>query len=255
VRVKRFAPRAVGVVIILAVALATVASAGAQATGGGQAASACSNDTYNGGKYVGKETFRFVLKGNVSCTEAHRTMGEYVRALAAGRCPSRICDEVSFPGGWTCSVLSSVESHEDGGLVGGCERRGASFGVYKASRPTSETGTLHLSEFLSPDRKVWCAIGRSGFCGTAPNAEPNLEAKFGSGGSVTICHVAVPTFSEGCLQNEPLANTPILRVGQATEREGVRCTSASSGIICTIVAGAGKGKGFRINRREAVRVG
>jgi hypothetical protein len=102
---------------------------------------------------------------------------------------------------------------------------------------------LHLPNFLSPDRRVWCGIGegRDGFCGTGyfdtSKNEPQSSAMFGSDGKVTICSVAVPTFSEGCIQNWD-ANAPVLQYGQQSELEGVLCTSATNGITCMKVAGA-----------------
>jgi hypothetical protein len=112
-----------------ALVLGVTASEGS-ATVGTQATSACSNRSYNLGKFTGIATFRFVLKRNVSCSQAHRTESEYVRALVAGRCRSRICTAVTFPGGWRCSSSSSAEEHE-GAPAGGCSgRHGASFVVY-----------------------------------------------------------------------------------------------------------------------------
>ena len=40
----------------------------------------------------------------------------------------------------------------------------------------------------------------------------------------------------------------------AVERDGLRCVSAANGITCTLLAGAGKGKGFRINAEGVVEV-
>lgn len=58
----------------------------------------------------------------------------------------------------------------------------------------------------------------------------------------------------GCFQNWN-KNAPILRYGQSDLYDGIRCTSTPNGITCTVVAGTGKGKGFRINKDEAVEVG
>lgn len=121
---------------------------------------------------------------------------------------------------------------------------------------------LHLSNFLSPDRKVWCGIGegREAFCGTggASGKEPQSLARLGSDGTVTVCSIAVPTPtpSNGCIQNWD-AQAPVLLYGQESELDGIRCTSAPNGITCTAVAGAGGGtrKGFRVSKDEAVRVG
>jgi len=105
------------------------------AKAGAGAAAHCSNATIRGGSNVATLTYRFVLKGHVTCAEAHRTMRAYVRALVAGRCPTRICTQVLFPGGWTCSATSTVEQRA-GSPLGGCDRRNASFQVFSAARRT-----------------------------------------------------------------------------------------------------------------------
>lgn len=80
-------------------------------------------------------TWRAVLHGRVSCREAARTERRYIRALREGRCKTRICTQVTFPGGWTCSSLSAVEEQELGnGLVGGCDRKGTRFSVFEVRR-------------------------------------------------------------------------------------------------------------------------
>jgi hypothetical protein len=239
------------------VALALI-SAGAGTTSGAKTASACPTQTSKDA--LGRTwSWRVVTQGSVSCAEAIRTNLAYIRAAREGRCPSRICTEVTFPGGWLCSSLSAAEEKELGnGLASGCKRRGASFKVYKASSPTSTPGVLHLREFLSPDRKVWCVVEDRG-CGTEPEP-PTRSAEIDSHGNVRICSVQrliVPPGGHvplGCFQNWN-KNAPILRSGQSDLYNGIRCTSALNGITCTVVAGVGKGKGFRVNKDEAVRVG
>lgn len=221
------------------------------------ASSACATQTSKNA--IGRQwSWRVVLHGKDSCAEAIRTEHAYIRALREGRCPSRICSEVTFPGGWTCSSLSAVEEKEAGnGLTGGCERKGASFKVYKVTNHGGKPGTLHLREFLSPDRKVWCT-GRT--CGTYPEP-PTRSAEIDSNGTVTICSVPQLIYPpgghvpEGCALQNWNADAPILKYGQRTEQYGLRCTSATNGITCTVVAGAGKGKGFRIDASKAVEVG
>ena len=221
------------------------------------ASSACAPQTSKNA--MGRQwSWRVVLHGKVSCAEAIRTEHAYIRALREGRCPSRICSEVTFPGGWTCSSLSAAEEKEAGnGLTGGCERKGASFKVYKVTNHEGKPGTLHLREFLSPDREVWCT-GRT--CGTYLEP-PTRSAEIDSNGTVTICSVPQLVYPpgghvpEGCALQNWNADAPILKYGQRTEQYGLRCTSATNGITCTVVAGAGKGKGFRIDASEAVEVG
>lgn len=127
-RVTRFAPGAVGAALILAVVFATVPAAGTSAATGAVASSVCSSKRLDG---FGPQpvTFRLALRGDVSCAEARRTRLSYEHAILDGRCRTRICD-VTFRGGWRCSSTNSVESQENGGLEGGCERKGASFRVY-----------------------------------------------------------------------------------------------------------------------------
>lgn len=123
---------------------------------------------------------------------------------------------------------------------------------------------LHLSQFLSPDRKVWCSVGtvmdvdgRS--CGTEPEP-PTRAAELDRDGKVRLCFVPELIYPpgghvpEGCFQNWNY-KAPVLKYGQATEERGVRCTSATNGITCITVAGPAKGKGFRINKDEAVEIG
>ena len=70
-------------------------------------------------------------------------------------------------------------------------------------------------------------------------------------GSVTICTPAAPG---DCLQNWDSA-APILRVGQRSELNGFRCISETKGITCTVIAGAGKGKGFLITNSLVTKIG
>src|SRR5450755_1631096 len=114
----------------LLAALAPIAT-GAPAMGGGRIATACSNETVNPG--FGNVSARFVLHGGVSCTEAHRMMRAYARAIADGRCTSEICTEVVFAGGWTCSATIPALQRPNR-PIWGCERSGASLDVYKATR-------------------------------------------------------------------------------------------------------------------------
>ena len=244
------------------VALALLAS-GAQATGGGRVASACSNETVNGGRYVGKLTLRFGLIGSVSCNEAHSVVRAYFRKMAAGQCGAQnnFCN-LQFAGGWDCSIFFATESQEAGGAIYGCARPGAKIRLYKVSSPAS-TGMLHLAQFLSPDHKVWCLLSGPGqeynpsSCGTHPEP-PTWAAFMDSHGKVELCFVSgkeqvEPGAPPSCYQN--WGNPPILHYGQVDELGGVRCTSAVNGITCVKVTGLGRGSGFRVSKDEAVRFG
>ncbi len=126
---------AVALIMVLA-----LTSTGAQATGGGRIATACSNETVNGGKYVevpelrGELTLRFVLIGSVTCDEAHRLVRAYFRKVAAGagQCGKQnsFC-ELQFAGGWDCFVVPSAQSQD--GAHADCARTGAKILLYKAT--------------------------------------------------------------------------------------------------------------------------
>lgn len=242
--------------VAIVVALAIMAI-GASTTVGAKTASACPAQTTNDA--IGRTwSWRVVVHGRVSCTEAIRTNLAYIRAVREGRCPSEICTEVTFPGGWTCSSVIPALERELAPVVSGCERTGASFDVDKVSRPKSTHGTLHVREFLSPDRKVWCVVEDRG-CGTNPEP-PTRSAEIDSRGKVRICSVPRLTYLPGahvplaCFENWN-SHARILRYGQADLYGGMRCTSAHDGITCMVVAGTGRGKGFRINKDEAVGLG
>jgi len=123
---------------------------------------------------------------------------------------------------------------------------------------------LHLEGFLSPDRKVWCITGTATdafgiSCGTEPKP-PTRAASLDRNGTVAICFVPtliLPSSGHGppagCFQNWD-SNAPILKYGQQTELNGLRCISATDGITCTVLTGAGQGKGFRVNKDEAVEL-
>lgn len=120
-----------------------------------------------------------------------------------------------------------------------------------------ESGSAPLTEFLSPDKKVWCTLGLgSAFCGVggAPGAKAEYAGTIANNGKVTVCSIPAPSFEESCLQNWDSA-APVLGYGETTEAKGFRCTSARNGITCVKVAGAGKGNGFRVSNDGAVGVG
>ena len=251
--------------VAVIVALAFVTPCVAASDRGGRVASVCSNVTVNGGKYVGQLTLRFVLIGRVSCSEARRLVRAYFRKMAAGQCgvQNNFCN-LQFPGGWDCSIFFATESQETGGAVAGCARsEHEKIRLYKVTRSSDKPGTLHLGNFLSPDRKVWCDIRAFGAsCGTYPEP-PTRSGEVNAVGKATICTVLRLEYPNGayvpagCFQNWPTPEekVPVLSFGQQTEGNGFRCTSATNGITCVTVAGTGAGKGFRINKNEAVQVG
>lgn len=125
-----------------------------------------------------------------------------------------------------------------------------------------KAGVKHLTEFISPDKKVWCLIHQEAMCGTYPTP-PTHSAFLDASGRVDLCSVEKLEYPNGngpplgCFQNwfsksEP---PPTLAVGDRTTLGGFQCTSGADGITCTKSAGAGKGHGFRISKDEAVEVG
>jgi hypothetical protein len=114
--------------------------------------------------------------------------------------------------------------------------------------------TVQLDNFLSPDRKVWCTIFKDSvedraWCVVSPGTNPPSDhsAEVHANGEVKLC-------KGSCTQNWD-KRAPVLRYGQQSELYGYRCTSERKGITCTVIAGAGKGKGFLINTGGVTRVG
>jgi hypothetical protein len=125
--------------------------------------------------------------------------------------------------------------------------------------PPSPTPGNHFAEFLSPDGKVWCGAGATTFCGTggdpaAPPNGPQTLASLAANGKVTLCRVAHSSVSSVCLQNWD-DTAPVLKLGQSTLRNNIRCTSAANGTSCVIASGPGKGRGFRVSAGGQTRVG
>jgi hypothetical protein len=88
--------------------------------------------------------------------------------------------------------------------------------------------------FLSPDRKIWCALGPGeAFCGSWT---PDETAELFQSGRLTTCTTAP------CLQNFD-ENARVLESGRQTVIFGYRCTAEPQAITCVL---AGSGKGFRI---------
>jgi hypothetical protein len=121
---------------------------------------------------------------------------------------------------------------------------------------TIRLAPLQLEEFRSPDGVIGCLINESVppaydvFCQALSGHA--REGTLSAHGSVTVCNEAV-VGGRFCSLGFP--SGPILASGQRTEAHGFACTSATHGITCTVVAGPGKGKGFRISTNEAVEVG
>ena len=244
------------VVLVVCIALAALGS-GASVS---QAATTCSNQTVDGGRFVGKVTLRVVLIGRVSCERAHRVVRAYYRKMAAGGCGqlNNFC-ALSFPGGWSCSIFSFGVSQTAGGAGAGCARAApaAKIRLYKTA---GHRRTRHLAQFLSTDRQVWCVIGRaSAFCAAGPPPDPGTSqppqygATLKRDGTVTTCAVPTPGAVATCAQNWNFG-APILPLGRRNKRGGVVCRARPTGITCKLAAGPAKGKGFWISATGVSKV-
>ena len=121
---------------------------------------------------------------------------------------------------------------------------------------------VNPEEFSSPDRLVTCFLGTD-YIGGAPAAcfargtrlsGSDYNAWIKASGEITLCNVPEPSLSESCFVNW-VDDLPVLGFGQSSKLNGVRCISATDGITCRKMSGAGKGRGFRINRNEVVPLG
>jgi hypothetical protein len=154
----------VGIFVALALAFT---SAGAQATGGGRIAAACSNETVTVLELKPVAvTLRFVLHG-VSCNKAHSLIRAYFRDVARpGYCANRgTACSLSFAGGWDCA--RHVVGEHDG--VAGCVREApfASVKVYTVTGRAStaaEPSSLSIADELTGVAATSAAAKRS--CGT-----------------------------------------------------------------------------------------
>jgi hypothetical protein len=139
---------------------------------------------------------------------------------------------------------------------------GAVFAVLLGMPSMSSAATRHLHEFSSPDGTVWCFEFAGAFgCNATPPPSVSRASEYvvymDSRGEVQTCSAA--QVSSGCSHFYKYQNVavtgPVLAYGEPNEILGFRCTSGSTGVTCTKVAGTGAGNGFRINAHEAVRVG
>jgi hypothetical protein len=114
--------------------------------------------------------------------------------------------------------------------------------------------TLHLATFLSPDRKVGCAVNPfpdQVWCLTIPPGDNSHFASVTRRGAVRICDVGP---ADICAQNA-VTDAPVLRQGQRTELRGIRCTGERRGVTCVVVSGPGRGKGFSLSAAGGRRIG
>jgi hypothetical protein len=121
---------------------------------------------------------------------------------------------------------------------------------------------LHLSSFLSPDRKIWCVLGDSpgdmyATCGGPQPANslqvPQHSAHLQPNGQLTTC-TSLPSQTVGnCVQNwDPSAT--VLKAGRVDTIYQYRCQAAAPAVTCTVDTGAAKGKGFTISQTGVTRI-
>ena len=129
----------------------------------------------------------------------------------------------------------------------------AAAGAGGASAPSSSDGSSSqlLREpgragFLAPSGNISCAIDYGS--GTTANAAfcqtlvPPESASLAPDGSVKVCGIAC--------EGNAAENTPTLAYGNSTELGPFECSSATSGVTCTV-----SGKGFEISRQGITPVG
>jgi hypothetical protein len=211
-------------------------------------AAGCGNVTVNAGGSVGKTTVRAKRKGKVSCTKVRSLIRSYFHHIATGKCGrnNNFC-WIKVDRNWLCGIYSYGLSQARGGAMAFCadqRKGGPSFLLFKVLPPN----VREYESFQSPDRRVWCnSWGRTD---SIECISAHGRAEHGGfltlAGKVTLCRVEVRSLEELCAMNWD-GRAPILKVGQRVERDGFRCVSAADGITCTVLAGEGKGKGFRIN--------
>lgn len=227
--------------LLLALVLVVMVPAGAPAAG-------CANVTvsvYGGGK----QTLRIKrTRGSVTCTRAAGLTRAYFKRVAAGRCGrlNNFC-VLDMGRNWTCGIYSARRGK---GAVSYCaEQRsgGAAFNHFVVLAP----GVKEYPQFLSADRRVWCAVGDRARCTyAAEGSGPQHSAVIDAGGKVSLCSVPAVTFEQQCIQNFN-DDAPVLKVGQRVELAGFVCTSEPDGITCKQTAG---GKGFKVGPAGAVEL-
>lgn len=120
---------------------------------------------------------------------------------------------------------------------------------------TWETHYLNPERFSSPDKQVQCEIDDEASCySLLPGSRAQRSARLERSGAVSTCAVSEPSLYDVCfMQWSP--DLPVLPHGQSSEIGDFRCTSALDGVTCVKRSAPAVGKGFRINKDEAVEVG
>jgi hypothetical protein len=233
---------AAGVVVALALSV-TAAQATSEAP---RSAAACSNQTLT---LNGKPTaLRFGLIGNVTCSEAHSVVRAYLLKEEARQCgdDNNFCN-LTFPGGWSCSIFFATESEEAGGAVFGCARSDARIRVFLAKArlrkqeavvfsPLADGISCHMVDDGSVAGSwVYCWIGASRH--PARHVKLTLNGRFSARAQTPL-----PVGIGG----------PTTAFGHRVTIGRFRCLSLRSGMKCTVVR---TGKGVLFNANGGRRVG
>jgi hypothetical protein len=111
--------------------------------------------------------------------------------------------------------------------------------------PKSGGATLHLREFVSPSRNIFCSLGDEGraYCLTV---KPPRSVDLSPNGHISVCR------GTRCIGTGRFGSSPTLGYGKKDAFAGYICRSKKVGVTCTV---ATSGKGFLINRSGVSRVG
>ena len=114
----------------------------------------------------------------------------------------------------------------------------------RSLRPVKPGTTVHLTSFLSDDRTVWCGLS-SDYRWCTTKGPGQYGGHLFRDGAVVLCGVGQPPGQSVCA-NDWDDDAPVLRDGQRSVVEGYACADTEGAVTCTVAAGTGKGKGFRV---------
>lgn len=190
-------------------------------------------------------------------------MRRYARAIDQGRCPTEICTQVTFPGGWTCSTAIPTQQgpHRP---TWSCDRPGASFDVYKVRHQRRPGSPRHLSRFLSPNRKILCLLfdshkpmgAKEAFCAYSARGNGSgqeYSATLHPNGRLATC-AWHPRQNPNTACYQIWGSGPVLRSGHVDVIYQYHCEATHTAITCTVDTGKGKGKGFAISGTGVTRI-
>jgi hypothetical protein len=117
----------------------------------------------------------------------------------------------------------------------------------RSLRVVTAATTVSVAEFLSSDGSVWCRIGF--YAGDDRWCVYHGADEFGVSvspdGTVVQCGTGQPSPHDYCTQNWAVT-TLHLKDGLSSDFGGYVCADAKGTVTCTVKAGAGAGRGFRV---------